>query len=342
MKIGNKSILSNSKPLLIAEIGINHNGDIELAKKMTNSAIDNGADIVKFQTHLVDEEMLNFEEKKKASHVKGSLYEILKKCSLDLKSHLELKKLCEKRKKIFLSTPFSIKAVDLLSNIGVKAFKIGSGETNNHHFVEYILKKKKPTLISTGTSNWKDLENLNKKFLNFKKNIILLHCVSNYPTSLKDANVKIIEKIKNELNFIPGFSDHSIDNYSSTAAVVCGAKVIERHYTISRSLPGIDQQASIEPHEFKDLRNTIDKIFQTLGSRKQVNNEASKVIKGFSQSIVSIKKIKRGQKLIAGLNIWYKRPGSGINCNKLFEIDGKIAKKNINKNKLINLFDFKK
>ena len=320
MKIGNKIISLKSKPLLIAEVGINHNGDVELAKKMTISAIDNGADIVKFQTHLVDEEMLNFEEKKKASHVKGSLYEILKKCSLDLKSHLELKKLCEKRKKIFLSTPFSIKAVNLLSQIGVQAFKIGSGETNNYHFVNYILKKNKPTLISTGTSNWKDIENLSKSFLNYKKNILLMHCVSNYPTNLEDANVKVIEKIQNQLGFIPGFSDHSVDNFSSTAAVVCGAKIIERHYTISRSLPGIDQQASLEPNEFKNLRDTIDKIYLTLGDKKEVNTEASKVIKGFSQSIVSIENIRKGQKLIAGKNIWYKRPGSGINCNKMFEI----------------------
>ena len=245
MKIGNKLINLNSKPLLIAEIGINHNGDLELAKKMTLSAIENGADIVKFQTHIVDEEMLNLDDKKKASHVKGSLYEILKKCSLDMKSHLELKKVCEQKNKIFMSTPFSIKAVDMLSRIGVKAFKIGSGETNNHHFVNYILNKNKTTLISTGTSNWVDLKKLSQKFSNFKNNIILLHCVSNYPTKLKDANVKVIERIKNELDLIPGFSDHSIDNFSSIASIVCGAKVIERHYTISRTLPGIDQQASL-------------------------------------------------------------------------------------------------
>ncbi len=340
MKIGNKKISLKSKPLLIAEVGINHNGDLELAKKMTNSAIDNGADIVKFQTHLVDEEMLNLEEKKKASHVKGSLYEILKKCSLSLKSHIELKKLCEKRKKIFLSTPFSIKAVDLLDKIGVEAFKIGSGETNNHHFVEYILKKNKPTLISTGTSTWRDLEKISSNFFNFKKNILLMHCISNYPTSLKNANVGVIQKIKDKLNLIPGFSDHSIDNFSSTAAVVCGAKVIERHYTISRSLPGIDQPASLEPNEFKNLREIIDNIYLTLGDEKTVNAEATKVIKGFSQSIVTIKNIKKGQKLIAGKNIWYKRPGTGINCNKLFEISGKNAKKNIKKNKILTLHDF--
>lgn len=250
MKIGNKKIDNKSKPLLIAEIGINHNGDLDLAKKMTISAIDSGADIVKFQTHLVDDEMLNIDEKKKASHVKGSLYEILKQCSLDLKAHFELKKLCESKNKIFMSTPFSIQAVDLLNKIGVKAFKIGSGETNNHHFVEYILKKNKPTLVSTGTSSWQDLKRFNERFVNYKKQIILLHCVSNYPTKLKDANVKVIEKIKNELNFISGFSDHSIDNYSSIASIVCGAKIIERHFTISRQLPGIDQQASLEPNEF--------------------------------------------------------------------------------------------
>ena len=342
MKIGNKKIDNKSKPLLIAEIGINHNGDLNLAKKMTISAIDSGADIVKFQTHLVDDEMLNIEEKKKASHVKGSLYEILKQCSLNLKAHYELKKLCESKNKIFMSTPFSIQAVDLLSKIGVNVFKIGSGETNNYHFVEYILKKNKPTLVSTGTSNWNDLKKFNEKFIDYKKQIILLHCISNYPTKLKDANIKVIEKIRDELNFVPGFSDHSIDNFSSIASIVSGAKVIERHFTISRSLPGIDQQASLEPHEFKNLRYNLDKIFLTLGSNKNVNLEASKVIKGFSQSIVTIKNIKKGQKLIAGKNIWYKRPGTGINSNKLFEINGSVAIKNISKDQLLNFSNFKK
>ena len=342
MKIGNKKINNKSKPLLIAEIGINHNGDLDLAKKMTISAIDSGADIVKFQTHLVDDEMLNIEDKKKASHVKGSLYEILKQCSLNLKAHIELKKLCESKNKIFMSTPFSVQAVDLLSKIGVKAFKIGSGETNNYHFVEYVLKKNKPTLISTGTSSWTDLKKFSQKFIDYKKQIVMLHCISNYPTKLRDANIKVIEKIKNELNFIPGFLDHSNENFSSIASIVSGAKVIERHFTISRSLPGIDQQASLEPHEFKNLRYNLDKIFLTLGSKKNVNLEASKVIKGFSQSIVSIKNIKKGQKLIAGKNIWYKRPGTGINCNKLFEINGSIALTNINKDQLLKFSNFKK
>ena len=340
MKIGNKKINNKSKPLLIAEIGINHNGDLDLAKKMTISAIDSGADIVKFQTHLVDDEMLNIEDKK-ASHVKGSLYEILKQCSLNLKAHIELKKLCESKNKIFMSTPFSVQAVDLLSKIGVKAFKIGSGETNNYHFVEYVLKNK-PTLISTGTSSWRDLKKFSQKFIDYKKQIVMLHCISNYPTKLRDANIKVIEKIKNELNFIPGFSDHSNENFSSIASIVSGAKVIERHFTISRSLPGIDQQASLEPYEFKNLRYNLDKIFLTLGSNKNVNLEASKVIKGFSQSIVSIKNIKKGQKLIAGKNIWYKRPGIGINCNKLFEINGSIALKNISKDQLLKFSNFKK
>ena len=342
MKIGNKKISSNSKPLLIAEIGINHNGDLDLAKKMSISAIENGADIIKFQTHLVEDEMLNLQEKQKASHVQGSLFQILKQCSLNLKAHLELKKLCESKNKIFMSTPFSVQAVELLNKIGVKAFKIGSGETNNYHFVEHILKKKKTTLISTGTSSWQDCKKFSVRFQNYKKQIILLHCVSNYPTRLRDANIKVIQRIKNELGYTPGFSDHSRDNFSSIASIVAGAKVIERHFTISRSLPGIDQSSSLEPHEFKDLKINLDKIFQTLGSSKNVNMEASRVIKGFSQSVVTIRNIKKGDKLIAGRNIWYKRPGTGINCNKLFEINGLLARKNLKKNQLVKISDFKK
>lgn len=340
IKIKNKIINKVSKPLLIAEIGINHNGNINLAKKMVISAVKSGADIVKFQTHLVDCEMINLDNKT-GSHVKGSLYQILKKCSLTFKEHKILKKLCEKLGVIFLSTPFSIQAVDLLSKIKVSAYKIGSGETNNYHYVEYILKKKKPTLISTGTSSWQDLVKFEKKFRKYKKNIILMHCVSNYPTDLGKTNVGIINDIKNKLNFIPGYSDHSSQNFSSIASIVLGAKVIERHFTISRKLPGIDQSSSLEPSEFKELRNFIDNIYQTLGNKKIVNKEAKNVISGFSQSIVTTKKIFKGEKLIPGKNIWYKRPGSGIPANKLFKLKNKKSLRDLAPNILIKLKDIK-
>ena len=141
IKLDKFNIAKNSKPLLIAEIGINHNGSLSLARKMLNKAVDCGADIVKFQTHLVEDEMLPSKNKKTGSHVKGSLFDILKKCSLTKKDHINLQRLCKKRKVMFLSTPFSKEAVDLLTSIKVSAFKIGSGETKNYHFIEYILKK---------------------------------------------------------------------------------------------------------------------------------------------------------------------------------------------------------
>ena len=167
-----------------------------------------------------------------------------------------------------------------------------------------------------------------------------MQCTSNYPTKYKDSNVGVIKNIKNKLDMIPGFSDHSQGNYASFAAVALGAKVIERHYTLSRSLPGIDQKASLEPHEFNELSKGVDSIFESLGDKKLPNKESKKVIKGFSQSIVSISNIAKGEKLRKGINIWYKRPGTGIPSNELSQVHGKKAKKKIKKDVLLSRSDF--
>ncbi len=332
----------NKYPILIAEIGINHNGSIKLAKEMILKAKFAGADVVKFQTHIVDKEMLRDKpNKEKASHLKNkSLYDIMDECSFNKKSHQILIDFAKKNSVLFLSTPFSVEAVDLLYDLKVDAYKIGSGETNNYDFINYVLSKKKPTFISTGTSSINDINKFKRKFYKFRKNIILMHCTSNYPTKYIDANAGYIPIMRKKFNSIVGFSDHSKGNYASFTAVALGAKIIERHFTISRKLPGIDQSSSSEPHEFLELRNGINSIYESLGSEKKVNDEAKLVIKGFSQSIVSIKDINKGDKLIPKKNIWYKRPGTGIPSNKIKQIAGKKAKKNIKINKLLNYKDF--
>ena len=333
----------NKLPILIAEIGINHNGSLNLAKKMILKAKSVGADIVKFQTHIVEKEMLRDKpDKKQASHLQNkSLYEIIKKCTLSKKDHKILIQFAKKNDILFLSTPFSIEAVDLLYELKVDAYKIGSGETNNYDFVNYVLSKKKPTFISTGTSSKKDINNFKKKFYKYRKNIILMQCTSNYPAKYVDANVGIIPLMKKNFNNLVGFSDHSEGNYASFAAIALGASVIERHFTTSRKLSGIDQSSSSEPHEFLELRKGINSIYQSLGNNKKVNNEAKLVIKGFSQSIVSIKQINKGEKLISKVNIWYKRPGTGISSNKINKISGKKATRKILKDKILDYNDFK-
>ena len=332
----------NKYPVLIAEIGINHNGSISLAKKMIKSAKLSGADVVKFQTHIVDKEMLpDNNQNKKASHLKGeSLYQILKKCSFSKKQHIELMNYCKSLNVLFLSTPFCIEAVDLLSEIEVEAYKIGSGETNNYNFVDYVLSKKKPVFISTGTSSHLNLTNLKKNIKYNQNKLIVMQCTSNYPTNYVDSNVKYILEIKKLFKTNVGFSDHSSGNYASFAASVIGASVIERHFTLSRSLPGIDQSSSLEPNEFKDLRDGLNAITDSMGKNKNVNRESKKVINGFSHSIVSIANIKKGEKLIKGSNIWYKRPGSGISANKINDIHGKKALKRIDIDSLLKKTDF--
>ncbi len=333
----------NKYPILIAEIGINHNGSISLAKKMIKAAKISGADVVKFQTHLVDYEMLPDKSgNKKASHLKGeSLYNILKKCSFTKKQHIDLINYCKKQNVLFLSTPFCVEAVDLLCNVNVGAFKIGSGETNNYHFVNYVLSKNKPTILSTGTSSHKNLLKLKKNIKYNKNNLIIMQCTSNYPTKYIDSNVGYLDDIQKLFKTKVGFSDHSSGNYASFAAVSKGAVIIERHFTLSRNLPGIDQSSSLEPNEFLELREGIDSIIDSLGKFKIINKESKKVISGFSHSVVSTSPIKKGEKLIKGRNIWYKRPGTGIPANNINLINGKKATRDIKENLLLKKSYFK-
>jgi len=333
----------NKYPVLIAEIGINHNGSLALAKKMMLKAKKSGADVVKFQTHDVQNEMLKDKiTKNKASHLNNlSLYSILKKCSFTIKEHIDLINYAKKINVLFLSTPFSVEAVDLLSNLNVPAYKVGSGETNNYDFINYVLSKKKPTLISTGTSSINDINNFKKKFTKYQKNIILMQCTSNYPTHYSDANVGVIPLLKKNFSNIVGFSDHSVGNYASFASIAMGATIIERHFTLSRNLPGIDQSSSLEPHEFLELRNGVNAVYQSLGKSKLVNKEAKLVIKGFSQSLVSLKDIQKGDKLVSKKNFWYKRPGTGIPSNQLNKVSGKKALRKIPKDKILDYKDFK-
>ena len=278
---------------------------------------------------------------KKASHLKGdSLYEILKKCSFTKKQHIELMIYCKSQNVLFLSTPFCVEAVDLLNEIGVDAYKIGSGETNNYNFINYVISKKKPVFISTGTSSHQNLVNLKKNINYIKKKLIVMQCTSNYPTSYVDSNVKYISRIEKLFDTEVGFSDHSSGNYASFAASVIGASVIERHFTLSRSLPGIDQSSSLEPNEFKELRYGINAITDSLGNNKSINQESKKVISGFSHSIVSTCVIRKGEVLNKEKNIWYKRPGSGIPANNIDKLEGKKALKNIRANALIKISDF--
>ena len=336
IKIGSKLIGEGEPCFIIAEAGINHNGDIKLAKKLIGAAKGAGADVIKFQTHIPEEEMLK--DDSTAEYIGESLFDLLKRVELSKKDHVELKKYATTKGILFLSTPFSREAVDLLEEIGVPAYKVGSGEMTNLPLLEYISKKKKPMIISTGMSTFEEIE----ETINFVKKInddlILLHCTSTYPTRYEDVNLRVIERLREKFKIPVGLSDHSIGIYTALASVVLGACIIEKHFTINRDLPGPDQKASITPGELKELVKGVRAIEKALGSTKRITDDELSVQRMARESVVSLVNIPNGAVITEDM-VWVKRPGIGIPPKYLNKVIGMKTRKNIKANTIIKWSD---
>ncbi len=340
VKLGEYELFYGSRPLVIAEAGINHNGEIALALEMIEAASECGADIIKFQTHIADAEMLP-DVNDAGSHIEGSLYSLMKKCELSLDDHVVLKEFAEKHGILFLSTPFSVEAVELLEKVGVEAYKIGSGEITNMPFLRYVALKNKPMIVSTGTATWDELCRIIPMIKGLNEKLVVLQCTSNYPTACRDVNLGVISMIMENFNCLSGLSDHCANNYVAFGAVAAGAIIVEKHFTLSRKLPGPDQKSSIEPVQLKELVAGVRCIYEAMGTEKKLNDEALKIRNGFSESVVSLTDIKKGEILVVRKNIWVKRPGTGIPSYKIDDVNGKTATRDIPKNKLIEETDFK-
>ena len=324
-------MVHNEKCFIIAEACDNHIGKMEYALKMVNIAYLCGADAVKFQHHLPDEEML--QNVPMSSNFSEPLYEILQKYSLSLEQHKELKSYCDKLGIIYMCTPFSKKAADEIEDL-VDIYKIGSGELTDHPTLIEIAKKGKPMIISTGMSNIDEIEETLNILRPINNNIMILNCTSEYPPNYKDINLKLIPKLMERFGIIVGHSDHTPDNYTCFGAVSCGAKIVEKHFILDKLIPGPDQNVSIDPHGLADLVEGIRKIEVALGDTKTVH-DLEKPIKSWARrSIVTIKDIKKGDKFTLK-NLWGKRPGTGIPSKYLFDILGKKAYEDINKDILL-------
>jgi len=332
IKIGEKLIGDECPVFIIAEAGINHNGDIEKAMLLIDEAAKCGADAIKFQTHLPEKEMLK--NILTADYVGESLFDLLKKVELSKEDHIELKKHAEEKGILFLSTPFSREAADLLEEIGVEAYKVGSGEMTNLPLIEHIARKGKPMIISTGMSIFEEIKETVDFVKRFNENIVIFHCTSSYPTKYEDVNLKVIEQLREELKIPIGLSDHSIGIYTSLAAVALGACILEKHFTISREWPGPDQKASIEPRELKELVIGVRAIEKALGSVKKINDDEIPIKKMARESVVSLVDIGQGTIIEANM-VWVKRPGTGIPAKDLNKVIGERAKQDIKANQLI-------
>ena len=326
-------------PYIIAEAGINHNGDLDTAKKMVIAAAKAGADAIKFQTHLPDFEMLK--DDVTADYVGESLYDLLSRVALSKEEHLELKNISEENNIDFLSTPFSKEAVDLLEELQCPLYKVGSGEATNIPLLQYIAKKNKPMIVSTGMTSLDEIQKSVEAITKINKQLVLLHCTSTYPTQYKDVRLKVIDVLKAEFpDLCVGLSDHSQGIYTALGAVSFGVRVIEKHFTCDRNWPGPDQKASIEPMELEMLVNGSRAIFEALqNDAKVVLDDEVNVQKMARESIVSLVDIAKGE-IFSTKNIWVKRPGTGIPASELEHVLGKTAVRPIDSGSLLAYEDF--
>ena len=327
---------------IIAEAGVNHNGDIEIAKSLVDVAADAKVDIIKFQTFSAERQVTSIAPKaqyqKEGSNSDESQFLMLKKLELSAEMHLELINHCEIRKIGFLSTAFDIKSVDFLNGLNQNIFKIPSGEITNLPYLRHIGRIGKPILLSTGMSTLHDVEsalNVLEKSGTPRNKITVLQCTSSYPAPKNEVNLNAMITFKRELNVAVGFSDHTLGIEISLAAVALGATVIEKHFTLDRSLPGPDHKASLEPNELKELVVAIRNIELSLGDGiKKVMPSEIKNINIARKSLVAKININKGD-FFTSENITAKRPGTGISPMLWDQTIGKIATRNYKLDDLI-------
>ncbi len=338
IKIGNRIIGENYPVFVIAEAGINHNGSFSIAKKLVNMAKKAGADCFKIQTHITEEEMMKTKILP-GKISKKPLWDIIKNCELTEKEELDLKEYCKEKGILFLSTPFSIPAVNRLEKIKMLAYKIGSGELTNLPFLKHIAKTGKPVILSTGMSEMSEIKEAVKLFNKSKTPVAILQTTSEYPCDYKDINLGVIDNYKKLFNMPIGISDHSLGIYTALGAVAKGASIVEKHITLNKKMLGPDQKLSLEINELSELVKGCKAIKLALGSSKKILKNELPVLRFARESIVTIENIPKGEKFTEE-NLTTKRPNTGeIPAKKFYKVIGKKATKNIQKNKQLKYSD---
>jgi len=334
--------LSSNKVFIIAEAGVNHNGSIDLAKKLIDVASDSGADAVKFQTFKA--ENLATKNAKKANYqmettnIKESQFDMLKKFELDVETHKQLISYCNKKSIMFLSSPFDQDSINLLNNLGLETFKIPSGEIINLPYLRHIGKLNKKIILSTGMANINEIKDALDILIQAgtkKNNITVLHANTEYPTPMEDVNLKAMVTIGNTFNVSYGYSDHTLGIEVDIAAVAIGATCIEKHFTLDCNMEGPDHKASLEPDGLKAMVKAIRNIELALGSNiKKPSKSEIPNMQIVRKSIVAKTLIKKGD-ILSENNLEIKRPGNGINPMRWDEVVGTKATKDYSEDDLI-------
>jgi N,N'-diacetyllegionaminate synthase len=342
IKIGNSIINAGSSTFIIAEAGVNHGGDMDLAKQLIDIAKEAGVDAVKFQAFRTENLILDNVEKapyqQETTEKTESQFEMLKKLELANDQYTELKDYCEQKGILFLITPFDEGSLEELEEVGVEAYKIASTDTTNLPFLKKVAKTGKPLILSTGMCYLDEVQAALEEIHPYNKDVVLLQCTANYPIKNEEANLNIINTFRNHFDVILGYSDHSVGIGAAPYAVPMGAKVVEKHFTIDKAADGPDHLASLDPHELKEFVEQV-RIIETYmgGTVKEPTASEANTRQSLQKCLVAAVEIPAGT-LFTEDNIVAKRTGGkGISPIKYKEIVGKPAAKTFEKNEIIHV-----
>ena len=341
IKIGDRVVGEKNKTFIVAEIGVNHNGDMSIVKELIDEAVNAGVDAIKFQKFntekLVTKNAPKAKYQEKTTDSKESQYEMLKRLELSAEQLHELKAYADSKGILSFATPFDMESVDFLYSLDVAAYKVGSGDITNLPMLKKIASMKKPIILSTGMSTLGEIEDaLEAIESEGNDQVLLLHCTSNYPTNEEDVNLNAMNTMKLAFGLPVGYSDHTMGIEVSIAAVAMGAVVIEKHFTLDRNLPGPDHRASLEPKELKELVIGIRKVEKALGSFIKKPTESEIEVKNVAQkSIVASRDLKLGEIITADM-LECKRPGTGIPPKLMNLVVGKKLKCDIEQDTILS------
>ena len=341
IEISGRKIGADFPPLVIAEIGINHEGSLKVAKEMVDAAHRAGAEVVKHQTHIVEDEMSKAAKKVIPGNADVSIYEIMERCALDEDEELELKNYVESKGMIFISTPFSRAAAERLKRFDIPAYKIGSGECNNYPLLKHIAKFGKPVILSTGMNTIESVKKAVAIFQSHNTPLALLHTTNLYPTPTHLVRYGAMMQLHEAFpNNVFGLSDHTLNNNACLGAVALGASILERHFTDHMDRTGPDIVCSMDEQECKNLITGSKEIWSMRGGTKEPAKEEKVTIDFAFATVCTIKNIRKGDKLTED-NIWVKRPGTGkILAEDYNNVIGKTALRNIEEGEHLDYKDF--
>jgi len=335
-EIAGRKIGPNYKPLIIAEIGINHEGSLQTACEMVDAAFRAGIEVIKHQTHVVEDEMSSEAKKIIPGNADVSIYEVMRRCSLTEAEEVELQRYVQSKGMIFISTPFSRAAADRLERMNVPAYKIGSGECNNYPLLKHIARFGKPIILSTGMNTIESIRKAVAIFESYGVPYALLHTTNLYPTPPELVRLGALQQMQQAFpDVVVGLSDHTVSNHACFAAVGLGASILERHFTDHMNRPGPDIVNSMDEQAARELIEGAELIWKMRGGEKTPVKEEEVTIKFAFASVVTIEPIKKGD-LLNESNIWVKRPGTGeILADHYESLIGRRAARDIDSDTLL-------